>query len=214
MEFPRVLLGDDHSLIVGGIRRILATEVEVVGTAKDGRELVDAALRLKPDVAIVDIGMPVLNGVDAAREIGRKLPGTRVIFLTMHDERIYVAEAMKTGARGYLLKSSAEEELLIAIREVMAGRRYITPLIPRETLDAAKPGPRGENVQGAELSARQKQVLQLIAQGRTAKEIAGTLNLSVRTAEFHKYNIMRKLGLHNTAELTKYAMRKGLIALA
>jgi DNA-binding NarL/FixJ family response regulator len=131
----------------------------------------------------------------------------------MHDERIYVTEAMKTGARGYLLKSSAEEELLIAIREVMAGRRYITPLIPRATLEVAKPGRHGEN-ERRELSARQKQVLQLIAQGRTAKEIAGILHLSVKTAEFHKYNIMRKLGLHNTAELTKYAMQQGLITLA
>jgi DNA-binding NarL/FixJ family response regulator len=212
MGLPRVLLADDHPLIIGGIRRILTTEVEVVGTAKDGRELVDAALRLKPDIAIVDIGMPVLNGIDAAREIKKKLPGTRVIFL--HDEKIYVGEAMKTGACGYLLKSSAEEELLIAIREVMAGRRYITPLIPPSTLEATKPGQRGENGLGDELSARQKQVLQLIAQGRTAKEIAGILSLSVKTAEFHKYNIMRKLGLHNTAELTKYAMRKGLITLA
>lgn len=212
MGLPRVLLADDHPLIIGGIRRILTTEVEVVGTAKNGRELVDAALRLKPDIAIVDIGMPVLNGIDAAREIRKKLPGTRVIFL--HDEKIYVGEAMKAGARGYLLKSSAEEELLIAIREVMAGRRYITPLIPRAILDAATPRRRGENVQSADLSPRQKQVLQLIAQGRTAKEIARILNLSVKTAEFHKYNIMRKLALHNTAELTKYAMQKGLITLA
>lgn len=208
------MLADDHPLIMGGIRRILAPEVELVGTAKDGRELVDAALRLKPDIAIVDIGMPVLNGIEAVREIGKQLPGTRVIFLTMHDEGIYVVEAMKASARGYLLKSSAEEELLIAIREVMAGRRYITPLIPRTTLEVARPGQQGENVRGAELSARQKQVLQLIAQGRTAKEIAGILHLSVKTAEFHKYNIMRKLGLHNTAELTKYAMQKGLITLA
>jgi len=214
MARPRVLLADDHPLIMGGIRRILAPEVEVVGAAKNGRELVDAALRLKPDIAIVDIRMPVLNGIDAAREIGRKLPGTRVVFLTMHDERIYVVEAMKTGARGYLLKSSAEEELLVAIREVMAGRRYITPLIARATVDAAKPGQRAENVRAAELSARQRQVLQLIAEGRTAKEIAGILHLSVKTAEFHKYNIMRKLGLHNTAELTKYAMQKGLITLS
>ena len=213
MGRPRVLLADDHPLIMGGIRRILAPEVELVGIAKDGRELVDAALRLKPDIAIVDIGMPVLNGIDAVREIGKQLPGTRVIFLTMHDEAIYVVEAMKAGARGYLLKSSAEEELLIAIREVMAGRRYITPLIPRTTWEVAKPGQQGEEVRGAELSARQRQVLQLIAQGRTAKEIAGILHLSVKTAEFHKYNIMRKLGLHNTAELTKYAMQKGLITL-
>ena len=208
------MLADDHPLIMGGIRRILGPEVELVGTAKDGRELVDAALRLQPDIAIVDIGMPVLNGIDAAREIGRELPGTRVVFLTMHDERVYVVEAMKTGARGYLLKSSAEEELPVAIREVMAGRRYISPLIPRATLEAAKPGQRAENVRGAELSPRQRQVLQLIAEGRTAKEIAGILHLSVKTAEFHKYNIMRKLGLHSTAELTKYAMRNGLITLA
>jgi DNA-binding NarL/FixJ family response regulator len=214
MERPRVLLADDHSLIMGGIRRILASEVELVGIAKDGRELVDAACLLKPDIAIVDIGMPVLNGIDAVREIGKEVPGTRVIFLTMHDETIYVTEAMKTGARGYLLKSSAEEELLIAIREVMAGRRYITPLIPRATLEVGKPGRQGESERRAELSARQKQVLQLIAEGRTAKEIAGILHLSVKTAEFHKYNIMRKLGLHNTAELTKYAMQQGLITLA
>jgi DNA-binding NarL/FixJ family response regulator len=212
MGLPRVLLADDHPLIIGGIRRILTTEVEVVGTAKNGRELVDAALRLKPDIAIVDIGMPVLNGIDAAREIRKKLPGTRVIFL--HDEKIHVVEAMQTGAHGYLLKSSAEEELLLAVREVMAGRRYITPLISAATLEAAKSGRRGENVRGDELSPRQKQVLQLIAQGRTAKEIARILNLSVKTAEFHKYNIMRKLALHNTAELTKYAMQKGLITLA
>lgn len=209
MGRARVLLADDHSLIMTGIHRILAAEVELVGTAKDGRELVDAAFRLKPDIAIVDIGMPVLNGIDAAREIRKQIPGIRVIFLTMHDETNYVSEAMKTGARGYLLKSSAEEELLLAIREVMAGRRYITPLVP---LEATKPHHRGEK--GAELSPRQRQVLQLIAQGRTAKEIAGMLHLSVKTAEFHKYNIMRKLNLHSTAELTKYAMQKGLITLA
>lgn len=213
MPRPRVLLADDHSIMIAGVRRILEGEVELVGFAKDGRELVNAALKLKPDIALVDIGMPVLNGIDAARQIKKALPGTRIIFLTMHAEKDYVIEAMKTGAQGYLLKSSAEEELLTAIREVAAGRSYITPLIPKAVLESLRPDVRESGAPTSELSVRQREVLQLIAEGHSAKQIAEVLHVSVKTAEYHKYKIMRKLGLHTTAELTKYAMQKGLITL-
>jgi DNA-binding NarL/FixJ family response regulator len=212
MKRPRVLLADDHSLLIAGIRRILQEHVELVGIAKDGREFVKAARELRPDVALVDIGMPLLNGIDAARQISKEAPEIKIIFLTMHTEPDYVIEAIKTGVPGFLLKSSAEEELICAIRTVMAGGRYITPLIPGSLLESILPKLQ-EKPPAGELSFRQREVLQLIAEGRTAKEIADILHVSTKTAEYHRYQIMRKLDLHSTAELTKYAMQKGLITL-
>jgi DNA-binding NarL/FixJ family response regulator len=213
MRRPRVLLADDHTLMLDGIRSMLADKVDLVGTAKDGRSLLASALDLKPDIVLLDISMPLLNGVDAARQIRKELPTTRIVFLTMHAERDYVVEAFKAGAHGFLLKWSAQEELVAAIRQVMAGHTYITPLIPKTVLESLRSSPRRELKPSGDLSAREREVLQLVAEGRAAKEIAGILHVSVKTAEYHKYRLMRKLGLHSTAELTRYAVQRGLVGL-
>lgn len=207
----RVLLADDHTLVADGIAALLREECELVGRAADGRELVDAARRLKPDVVATDISMPVLNGIDALRELKRVVPDTRVVVVTMHADPHLAAEAVRAGAAGYVLKHSAGSELLQAVRDVAAGRVYITPLIARELLanlaavQEVDPGPR--------LTARQRQVLQLVAEGHTMKQVAAILSVSRRTAEAHKYQIMELLDVHSTAKLVQHAIRMGLVSL-
>ncbi len=211
MKLVRVLLADDHTLLAQALRRLLEPHVELLGTASNGRELVAAAERLRPDLVLLDISMPVLNGIEAARELKRLLPNTKMIFLTMHSDAAYVREALRAGAAGYLLKWSAEEELLRAIDEAMSGRIYLTPLLPAEVLEgAARRAGRGGRTE-AELTLRERQVLELAAEGKSAKEIARILHVSAKTAEFHKYRIMKKLGLATTAELMKYAIARGMI---
>ena len=202
---PRVLLADDHVLVMEGLQALLAEHVELVGSAVDGRALVDAALRLKPDIVILDISMPVLNGIEAARQLRKKLPNTKLILLTMHSDVLYVREALRLGISAYVLKHSAASELLLAIQAVQRGRKYITPLVVQ--VDAE---PHRLRATDLELTNRQREVLQLVAEGKTAKEIAATLSVSIKTAQFHKANVMRSLGLRTTAELVKYAVRHGM----
>jgi DNA-binding NarL/FixJ family response regulator len=212
MSRPRILLGDDHTLVLDGFRKLLEDRCEIVGAAEDGRTLLRMAQELEPDIITLDISMPQLNGVDAARKLKKILPRTHLIFVTMHDDPAYVNEAFKAGASGYLLKRSAGSELRQAIQSVMDGQCYVTPLVAKGLVQSVISRGRPPVLQDKSLTARQREVLQLVAEGMTVKEIASTLNLSPKTVEFHKSQIMTQLDLHTTAELTKYALVHGLLA--
>lgn len=213
MKQPRVLLADDHALVLDGYRKLLEDLCEIVGVAEDGRTLLAMAHRLHPDIVTLDISMPQLNGIDAARTLHKSLPHTKIIFVTMHADRAYVNEAFKAGASGYLLKRSAGSELIQAIQSVMNGHHYVTPLIAKDLVQSVVTGRTAPVLKGRDLTPRQREVLQLVAEGRTVKEIAASLNISPKTVEFHKSQLMEQLSLHTTADLTKYALTHGLIAL-
>ena len=212
MSRPRVLLVDDHTLVLDGFRKLLEDRCEIVGVAEDGRTLLRKAQELQPDIVTLDISMPQLNGIDAARKLKKMLPRTKLIFVTMHADPAYVNEAFKAGASGYLLKRSAGSELLQAIQSAMDGQCYVTPLVAKGLVKSVITGRRPTVLKDEPLTARQREVLQLVAEGMTVKEIASTLNISPKTVEFHKSQIMTQLDLHTTAELTKYALVHGLIA--
>jgi DNA-binding NarL/FixJ family response regulator len=207
---PRVLLADDHTLVLEGFRRIVEQRCEVVGTVEDGRALLDAAARLHPDLILLDISMPLLNGIDAARQVKKLLPDVKLVFVTMHADPAYVSEAFKAGASAYLLKRSAARELEHAIDSVLKGQYFVTSLLTRDLVTSLAEGQGNLFVQRQDLTPRQREVLQLVAEGRTIKEIAALLNISPKTVEFHKAQIMFHLNLHTTAELTKYALAHGL----
>lgn len=211
MKRPRLLLADDHTLLLEGFKKLLESEFELAGAVADGRALLEAAPALRPDVILLDISMPLLNGIDAARQLRKIVPESKLVFVTMHADRDYVTEAFRAGGSAYILKRSAASELVRAIQEVLKGRTYITPLIVQ---DAASPipgrTPRSGKPSGG-LSPRQREVLQLVAEGRSAKEIASILRISVKTVEFHKARIMQALGIHSVAELTRYAVAHGLV---
>lgn len=209
MKSPRVLLADDHTLVLDGLRKILEPECEVVGAVEDGRSLLAAAKRLQPDIILLDISMPLLNGVEAARRLRAAAPGAKVIFVTMHADATYVAGAFRAGASGYVLKRCASLELLKAINQVLSGREYVTPLIGKDLGEL--PGwPHGAGDASGELTVRQREVVQLVAEGHPVKEIAAILNITPKTVAFHKANVMRRLGIRSTAELTKYALEHGI----
>lgn len=212
MSKPRVLLADDHSLVLEGFRRILDDQCELVGMVEDGRALLEAVGRVHPDIVILDVSMPLLNGIDAATQLKKTHPAIKVIFVTMHADADYVRSAFEAGAAGYLLKRSAVDELEQAIRAVWAGHTYITPLIAKDLLDVLLTLGAGQAQQRKTLTFRQREVLQLLAEGRTAKDIALRLKISTRTVEFHKAQLMEQLNLHTTAELIKYALTHGFIA--
>jgi DNA-binding NarL/FixJ family response regulator len=208
---PRLLLADDHTLLLEGIRLMLEPEFDLVGSVEDGQALLTAAKSLKPDVILLDISMPILNGIDAARRLRKILPSARLIFLTMHAGADYVAETFRAGAMGYLLKRAAASELIIAIRTVLEGHHYVSPLVTRSAVEvlisSSKPG--GKFLD--HLTPRQREVLQLVAEGRSRKEISGILNISVKTVEFHKGRLMHKLNLQTVADFTRYAIEHGII---
>ena len=209
MKRARILLADDHSLTLEGIRTVLEPHHEIVGTAADGRALLEAALRLKPELIVLDITMPLLNGIDAAVQIKRSLPETKLLFVTMHVNPAYLEAALDAGGTGYVLKSAARRELLEAVDSVLKGRIYITPSLSGEHLERFR-----DPTQAAaalRLTTREREVLQLIAEGHAAKEIAHVLNISIRTVAFHRENIKRKLGLRSTSDLTKHAIQQRLI---
>jgi DNA-binding NarL/FixJ family response regulator len=209
---PRLLLADDHALLLEGIRLLLEPEFELAGSVEDGQALLAAAEKLKPDVILIDISMPVLNGIDAARQLRKIVPSAKLIFLTMHGDADYVTEAFRAGASGYLLKRSAASELITAIREVLKGHHYVSPLVTRNALELLISGSKAESKFADGLTPRQRQVLQLVAEGRTRKEIADTLNISVKTVEFHKATLSRELNLRTPADFTLYAIEHGIIA--
>ena len=215
MKKPRVIMADDHSLILAGLRRLVEAECEVVGTVEDGRTLVETAQKLRPDLILLDISMPLLNGLEAARQLHKLVPESKLIFLTMHASPTYATEAFQAGASGYLLKRSAASELSQAIQSVMQGQQYLTPLITKDVLDSVFKPSTGERNKSAStaLTSRQREVLQLVAEGRGTKEIATILNVSVKTVEFHRARLMRQLDIHSTADLTKYAITHGITGL-
>ena len=209
MKRPRVLLADDHALTLGGIRAVVEPRYEVIGMVTDGRALVEAATRLTPDLIIMDITMPLLNGIDAAVQIRKSLPSAKLLFVTMHVNPAYLEAALNAGATGYVLKSAAGEELLEAMDSVLKGRIYVTASLSSEHLDRFTDPSRAAGT--LRLSMREREILQLIAEGRAAKEIAAVLDISVKTVDFHRDNIKRKLGLRTTAELTRHAIEQGLV---
>jgi DNA-binding NarL/FixJ family response regulator len=213
MMRPRLLLADDHTLLLDGIRMLLEPEFELVGCVEDGQALLTAALDCKPDVILLDISMPVLNGIDAAHQLRKILPSAKLIFVTMHADADFVTEAFRAGAAGYLLKRSAASELLTAIREVLKGNHYVSPLVTRNALDLfISSSKTGGSKLADRLTPRQREVLQLVAEGRSRKEIATSLSISVKTVEFHKATLMRELNLRTVADFTLYAIEHGMIA--
>lgn len=206
---PRVLLADDHSLVLEGFRRILQDQCELVGMVEDGRALLERAQKENPDIVIIDVSMPLLNGIDAATHLHKLQPSIKIIFVTMHADIDYVRSAFEAGASGYLLKRSAVDELGHAIQMVFAGHKYITPLIAKDLVDVLlTTGPK----KGKRLTFRQREILQLLAEGRTVKDIAARLKISTRTVEFHKAQVMDQLNLRTTADLIKYALTHGVLS--
>ena len=205
----RILIADDHPMVRQGLKTLLEREgFEVVGEAADGHEAARLARQLNPSIAVLDLGMPSLNGIEAARDIYKRAPGTQVVLLTMYEDDAYVLEALRAGIRGYVLKAQAASDLLAAIREVLRGAVYLSPGISEAVINAymskaeLPPDP---------LTDRERQVLQLVAEGNTTKQIASTLGVSVKTAESHRTRMMQKLAIHETASLVRYAIRRGFI---
>ncbi|TKB34790.1 MAG: response regulator transcription factor [Nitrospira sp.] len=212
MHKPRILLADDHALVLEGFRRILEGHYDLVGTVGDGRALLEAAKTLQPDVVILDVSMPLLNGIDAAAQLKKICPQAKIIVMTMHADTNYVRSAFEAGASAYVLKRSAVDELEQAIRAVLAGHSYITPLITRELVDVFVSKTLDKSPGTYSLTTRQREVLQLLAEGKTSKEIATVLNISSRTVEFHKGQILDHLNLQTTADLIKYALTHGIVS--
>jgi DNA-binding NarL/FixJ family response regulator len=210
MQRTRVLIADDHTLVAEAFKSFLEPEFAVVGTVTDGRSLISSAFELKPDVILLDLGMPVLNGLDAGQEIQKILPKIKLIILTMNEDPSVASKALRHWASGYLLKKSAGVELKVAISEVMRGHSYVTPIIAQKLMDEFIRGPHLDG--SKELTQRQRQVLQLLAEGHSMKEAAATLNIAVRTIAFHKYRIMEDFGLKTNADLVRFAIREHLIA--
>jgi len=209
MPRTRLLLADDHTLLVDAVRKLLEPEFEIVGTASDGRTLLAGALQLRPDVVVVDLGLPLLNGMDAGRELKKLMPQIKLLVVTMSEDVGVAAEALREWASGYLLKKSAGTELTHAIREVVKGRTYVTPHVAQQLVDQFIREP--ELHAKKSLTSRQREVLQLLAEGRTMKEAANILKLTTRTVAFHKYRIMQEFGLQNNSELLKLAIREHLV---
>ena len=212
MNKPRVLLADDHTFVLEGFKKLLEEQCELVGSVEDGRALVEAAVDLQPHVIILDISMPRLNGIEAAKKLKKQFPEVKLIFVTMHAETVYVNEAFKAGASGYLLKQSAATELAQAVQSVMSGNFYVTPLITRDVVTSFLKPEQSRSATMDDLTTRQREILQLVAEGFSAKEIADQLKISHRTVEFHKAKIMEQLHLHTTIDLVKYAMAQGLVS--
>jgi RNA polymerase sigma factor (sigma-70 family) len=212
MKRTTVLLADDHAIVVEGLRRVLEPDFEVLGVVADGLALVKAAENLRPDIIVVDVSMPLLNGIEAARQIRATNQQTKIVFLSMHPDVVYVSEALQAGGSAYVLKSSAGIEIVIAIREALQGGTFVTPAIDQATLEAQiRRDQRSPDVLHS-LSARQREVLQMAAEGRSTKEIAEVLQISPRTVEFHRYRAMEKLGLHTIAELVQYAIKHHIVS--
>jgi DNA-binding NarL/FixJ family response regulator len=210
MTRPRVLLADDHQILAQGLRSLLEPEFELVGTVSDGREALAAVEALRPDVLVLDITMPLLNGIETARQLRETGSLVKVVFLTMHRDAAYAARAMDAGAAGFVLKHDAASELVTAIHQALQGRTYVSPLIAADLLQTYRERDQGQRPLVDQLTSRQREVLQLVAEGHSAKEMARMLHISPRTAEFHKARLMQALGADSTAELIQYAIRHGL----
>ena len=210
MKLPRVMLADDHTILIEAFRKLLEHRVEIVGTVSDGRALLEAATKLQPDVVVIDIGMPLMNGLEAGRKLQEMMPKTKLIYLTMNEDPQIALEAMRSGASGYLLKKSAASELFQAIQAALRGKRYTTPPIARKLRDSFVRNPRCEK-RVKTITSRQREVVQLLAEGKSMKEAADILNVAARTVAFHKYRIMEELGLKTNADLIHFAIKNRIV---
>jgi len=213
MERPRLLLADDHAIVVDGLRHLLEPEFDLIGTVGDGVALVDAAKKLRPDVIVTDVSMPLLNGIDAARQLRDAGSCSKVVFLTMHMDIEIAAEALRAGASGYVLKNSATETLSHAIWEVVKGRQFVSPRIAENVKLSILASSQRRNGSAIRLTSREREVLQFVAEGLTIRMVSAKLKITTRTVEFHKTNIMDKLGLRTTADLTQYAISSRIISI-
>lgn len=211
MKKPTVILADDHTLVLEGFRRLLETHCDLLATVGNGQALLQAAEEHRPDIAILDISMPVMNGIEAARILKSKFPSMKLVVVTMHADPAYIRAAFQAGASGYILKQSLSDELPQALHAVLQGQIYVTPLIAKDVVDGVL---RSDKRSLIELTARQQEVLQLIVNGLSAKDIAIKLRISHRTVEFHKAQLMQQLDLHSTVELIKFALTNGLVSLS
>jgi DNA-binding NarL/FixJ family response regulator len=210
MKLPRAILADDHTLVAEALCRLVAPHFDVVAMVADGHALVASATALKPDVIVVDVAMPLLNGLDAFRQLKQKMPGVKFVFLTMNEDPELAVEAVRSGASGYVLKKSAASELLQAMQLALRGKSYITPQIARGMQECFIRNPHGSS-HPKSLTARQRQVVQLLAEGKSMKEAAGVLRVATRTVAFHKYRIMQVLGLKTNADLVQFAVRNRIV---
>jgi len=210
VTLPRIMLADDHTILLEAFRKLLEPFFEIVGTASDGRALLEAAPNLKPDVIVVDVGMPLLNGLEAGLRLKEMMPSAKIIFLTMNDDPDLAVNAMRSGASGYLLKRSAAAELIHAIHLSLKGKSYVTPQIARgmEKSFINNPNPKSR---AKALTPRQREVVQLLAEGKSMKEVASVLNVTPRTVAFHKYRVMEELNLQSTAELIQFAIKSRIL---
>jgi DNA-binding NarL/FixJ family response regulator len=211
MSRPRVLLADDHRVVSEGLKHLLAEDFELVGMVEDGRSLLAAARTLHPDVIVADISMPQLNGIDAMIQLKKENSHAKVVFLTMHHDPAYARRALEAGASGFVVKHSAPAELVMAIHAALKGQTFIRPALAAEVL--RPPGAADAREAALHLTPRQREILQLLAEGRSAKEIAATLGISPRTVEFHKYQMMETQGLHSSAELIHFAIKHGIVTI-
>jgi DNA-binding NarL/FixJ family response regulator len=213
MSKTTVLLADDHAIVLEGLKGLLEDDFEIVGAVKDGRELLEQAQRLRPDVIVADIGMPMLNGIDAVKQIKKSGLNAKVVFLTMHQDAMYAKGAFDAGALGFVLKHSAPSELTTAIQEALKGNTYISPAIAQELMHLYKGQADAKTGAFGSLTPRQREVMQLLAEGKSAKEIAKILHISTRTVEFHKYNMMEQLRIKTSAELVHFAIKHGIVSI-
>ena len=209
---PRILIADDHTLVAELCKRLLENDFDVVGTVADGRALVRASAELKPDVIVLDIAMPVLNGLDAGRQVKKMLPAVKLVYLTMNPDADVAAEAFARGASGYLLKTCAATEMVLAVRDVLRGKTYLSKALSRDAVDTLRWQHKDLVSEEERLTDRQREVLQLLAEGKVMKEIGGILHMTTRTVAYHKYRIMEVLGAKTNAELIKYAVRNHMVA--
>ena len=211
MTLPTIVLADDHRIVVEGLKSILAEQFELVGVVADGLQMIDAARKLRPDVIVADVTMPLLNGIEALERLRKEELEIPVVFLTMHRDVEYASQALEAGAAGYVLKHAAPEELVQAVRIALEGGIFVSPALAGELFRAARTRSRGNEEPGIALSARQREILRLLADGGSAKEIAKALDISSRTVEFHKYKMMESLGVKSTAELIQFAIKQGFV---
>lgn len=211
MKKPRVLLADDHRMVAEGLRSLIEPDFELIGIVEDGRTLVDAAEKLRPDLIIADISMPLMNGIEAVRLIKKNHSEIKIIFLTMHPDITYAMSAIEAGALGYVLKHSAPTELTEAMHSALKGKTYITPLLKSPYIEGQRKASQDRAEEPAYITKRQREVLQLLAEGISTKEIASILKISTRTVEYHKYQMINELGLKSVPDLVRYAVRHGIV---
>ena len=213
MNRARVLLADDHRMVTEGLKNLLAEDFELVGAVEDGRALVAAAIRLRPDVIVADVSMPHLSGIEALQLLKKHNPDVKVVFLTMHQDRAYARRALQAGAVGFVVKHSASDELVMAIHAALKGQTFITPALAKDVLDDIERSAKTTKNIASPATPRQRQILQLLAEGKSAKRIGEILSISARTVEFHKYQMMEIHGLHSSAELIHFAIKEGIVAI-